>query len=109
MISLALDRSKYGDKVLSELAGRQDDNSNLNRRQLYDYLRFYKIYPQIVETLSAQFEHLLPLSVSAPSEKVPAVSDLKTGLLTFDKIGLGIERGNHDVEQFNLVRRKGSA
>ncbi|ACD91493.1 hypothetical protein Clim_2474 [Chlorobium limicola DSM 245] len=74
MISLALDRSKYGDKVLSELAGRQDDNSNLNRRQLYDYLRFYKIYPQIVETLSAQFEHLLPLSVSAPSEKVPAVS-----------------------------------
>ena len=85
---MALDRAKYGDKVLSELAGRQDDNSNRNRRQLYDYLRFYKIYPQIVETLSAQFEHLLPLSVSDPSEKVPAVSYLKTGLLTLDKIGL---------------------
>jgi hypothetical protein len=54
------DRAAYGDKVLSALAGRLHDVSNCNRRQLYVYLRFYRTYPQIVQTLSAQLRQLLP-------------------------------------------------
>jgi len=68
------DRAVYGDKVLSALAGRLHDVSNCNRRQLYDYLRFYRTYPQIVQTLSAQLRPLLPLSKLDQSEKVPTPS-----------------------------------
>lgn len=68
------DRAAYGDKVLSALAGRLHDVSNCNRRQLYDYLRFYRTYPQIVQTLSAQLRQLLPLSKLDQFEKVPTSS-----------------------------------
>ncbi len=57
------DRAAYGEKVLSELADRLTDISNCNRRQLYRYLRFYRLYPQIVGTLPPQFQRLLPVSV----------------------------------------------
>lgn len=62
------DRAAYGEKVLSALADRLSDISNCNRRQLYRYLRFYRIYPQIVGALSPQFQRLLP--VSEHSDKV---------------------------------------
>ncbi len=68
------DRAAYGDKVLSALAGRLHDVSNCNRRQLYDYLRFYRTYPQIVRTLSAQLHPLIPLSKLDQFEKVPSPS-----------------------------------
>jgi predicted nuclease of restriction endonuclease-like (RecB) superfamily len=67
------DRAVYGEKVLSELAARLSDISNCNRRQLYDYLRFYRTYPQIVRTLPAQLRLLLPHSL-ASAEKVPTPS-----------------------------------
>ena len=56
------DRAKYGDKLLTELSKRLTDLniSNCNRRQLYRYLRFYRLYPQIVGTLSAQLKKMLP-------------------------------------------------
>jgi predicted nuclease of restriction endonuclease-like (RecB) superfamily len=57
------DRAAYGEKVLSELAAQLSDISNCNRRQIYRYLRFYRLYPQIVGTLSPQFQRLLPASV----------------------------------------------
>jgi hypothetical protein len=41
------DRAVYGDSVLASLAERLKDVSNCNRRQLYRYLRFYRLYPQI--------------------------------------------------------------
>ena len=104
------DRAKYGDKVLSELATRLDDISNCNRRQLYDYLRFYRTYPQIVETLSAQFEHLLPFSVSAPSEKVPAVSaqlqlsgEQLISRLSYSQFKLLVELDNQEKRAFYEV------
>ncbi len=34
--------------------------SNTDRCQLYRYLRFYRLYPEIVGTLSPQFESLRP-------------------------------------------------
>jgi predicted nuclease of restriction endonuclease-like (RecB) superfamily len=56
------DRASYGDSLLTELANRLTDLkvSNCNRRQLYRYLRFYRIYPEIVGTMSPQLKKLLP-------------------------------------------------
>lgn len=58
------DRAGYGENLLSELAGRLDELkiSNCSRRQLYRYLRFYRLYPEIVETVSPQFKDLLPVA-----------------------------------------------
>jgi hypothetical protein len=56
------DRASYGDRLLTELAKRLTDLkvSNCNRRQLYRYLRFYRLYPEIVGTMSPQLTNLLP-------------------------------------------------
>jgi predicted nuclease of restriction endonuclease-like (RecB) superfamily len=61
------DRARYGDRLLTELAKRLIELkvSNCNRRQLYRYLRFYRIYPEIVGTLSAQLKMLLPAGAKA--------------------------------------------
>ena len=70
-----LDRASYGDSLLAELAARLEKLkvSNCSRRQLYRYLRFYRLYPQIVETLSPQLRKMVPSGMNA-SEKVGAVS-----------------------------------
>ena len=56
------DRSTYGDRLLAELSKALSARqiSNAGRRQLYQYLSFYRAYPQIVRTLPAQFRRLLP-------------------------------------------------
>lgn len=56
------DRATYGDKLFAELSNalRHINISNSGKRQLYLYLMFYRAYPQIVRTLSAQSNHLLP-------------------------------------------------
>ena len=57
------DRARYGDKLLSELtqALRDQAVSDVGKRQLYGYLAFYRAYPQIVRTASAQSaQTLLP-------------------------------------------------
>jgi hypothetical protein len=63
-----------GNRLLTELskalAARQI--SNTGRRQLYQYLSFYRAYPQIVRTLPAQFRRLLP--GLSPSRKVRTAS-----------------------------------
>lgn len=65
------DRARYGDNLLTELAKRLTELnvSNCHRRQLYRYLRFYRLYPEIVGTVSAQLKKLLPLGMQRP-EKV---------------------------------------
>ncbi len=69
------DRASYGDSLLIELAKRLTGLkvSNCNRRQLYRYLRFYRVYPEIVGTLSAQLKKLLPAGGQAV-EKVGTTS-----------------------------------
>ncbi len=69
------DRASYGDSLLTELAKRLTGFkvSNCNRRQLYRYLRFYRLYPEIVGTMSAQFKKLLPARGQAV-EKVGTAS-----------------------------------
>jgi hypothetical protein len=70
-----LDRANYGDRLLTELANRLTELnvSNCNRRQLYRYLRFYRLYPEIVGTLSAQMKKMLPTGAKA-LEKMGTVS-----------------------------------
>ena len=69
------DRAGYGDSLLTELAKRLTELkvSNCNRRQLYRYLRFYRLYPEIVGTLSPQLKKLLPAGAKA-LEKVGTAS-----------------------------------
>ncbi len=66
------DRAAYGEKIFSELEKELKNMSNCMRRQLYEYLSFYKAYPQIVPTLSAQFK--LSESVGNIIQKVPTLS-----------------------------------
>jgi len=68
------DRASYGDNLLSELSRelRRHEISNSGRRQLYNYLAFYRTYPQIVRTAPAQTRHLLPQTLVG--EKVRTVS-----------------------------------
>lgn len=61
------DRAEYGDQLFTELARRLKTVSNCNRRQLYRYVRFYRLYPSIVGALPPQFK-TLP-SVEKTSEK----------------------------------------
>jgi predicted nuclease of restriction endonuclease-like (RecB) superfamily len=70
------DRARYGKEILQRLATRLNilKVKNSNRRQLYDYLKFYRTYPQIVQTVSAQSITLLPTGVLATIEKVQTVS-----------------------------------
>lgn len=74
------DRATYGERLLTELAKRLTDHkiSNCNRRQLYRYLRFYRLYPEIVGTLSAQLKELLPPGLSDGQTESPAVEKVGT-------------------------------
>ena len=69
------DRANYGDSLLTQLAKRLTELkvSNSNRRQLYRYLRFYRLYPEIVGTLSAQLKKRLPAGAKT-LEKVGTAS-----------------------------------
>ena len=75
-----LDRANYGDRLLTELANRLTELniSNCNRRQLYRYLRFYRSYPEIVGTLSAQLKKLLPAGTKAIGKVGTASPQLRT-------------------------------
>jgi len=70
------DKAKYGERLLSELAERLASLkiSNCNRRQLYDYLNFYRAYPQIARTVSAQLQTFLPEHVKGKIRKAPTLS-----------------------------------
>jgi predicted nuclease of restriction endonuclease-like (RecB) superfamily len=56
------DRSGYGERLFDSLADRLGALGvpSSDRRQLYRYVDFYRLYPQIVGTLSPQFRGLLP-------------------------------------------------
>ncbi|HOB72090.1 MAG TPA: PDDEXK nuclease domain-containing protein, partial [bacterium] len=54
------DRANYGDNLFLDLSNELKEKgvSNSGKRQLYQYVKFYKTYPGIVRTLSAQFKNL---------------------------------------------------
>jgi hypothetical protein len=55
------DRARYGERLLDELshALKELGISSVGRRQLYQYLTFYRTYPQIVRSLTALSRELL--------------------------------------------------
>jgi predicted nuclease of restriction endonuclease-like (RecB) superfamily len=63
------DRAKYGDGLFYALADSLKDVSNCNRRQLYRYLRFYRLYPQIVGAVNPQFSQLFSANQKVGSVK----------------------------------------
>lgn len=72
------DRAGYGDKLLASLA---DELEKLNisacgKRQLYQYLRFYQIYPQIVRSVTAQLHDLVPDAITDIERKVRSATAL---------------------------------
>jgi predicted nuclease of restriction endonuclease-like (RecB) superfamily len=61
-----MDRAEYGDKLYDRLA---DELSKLriprsDKRELYRYFKFYKVYPQIVDSLSPQLQTFMNRAVS---------------------------------------------
>ena len=56
------DRAEYGKKLFSNLAEslKRDGIENIGKRQLHNFTLFYRTYPQIVRSLTAQSQHLLP-------------------------------------------------
>ena len=92
------DRSHYGDKLLTTLAGELTTRtiSNCNRRQLYRYLRFYRFYPQIVWSLSPQFKQYLPFleeseKVGTASPQTSALSENLIERLSYSHIDLLVD------------------
>jgi predicted nuclease of restriction endonuclease-like (RecB) superfamily len=57
-----LDRARYGERLLESLSHELTRRkvSNTGRRQLYQYLSFYRVYPRIVRTVPAQSIWELP-------------------------------------------------
>lgn len=70
------DRATYGDHLLEALSAalRGLQVSNSGRRQLYGYLAFYRSYPDIVRTLSAQSLKLLATPVTVSQAIAPTAS-----------------------------------
>lgn len=66
------DRAAYGERLMDALAAKLVSVSNCNRRQLYRYLRLYRLYPGIVGALPPQFHDL-------PGATANLLSDSKVG------------------------------
>lgn len=70
------DRAQYGEQLLTELARELKSVSNCNRRQLYRYLRFYRLYPAIVGTLPPQFKNLSGIPKAAENTEETKVGTM---------------------------------
>ncbi|MBI5847226.1 MAG: DUF1016 family protein [Nitrospirae bacterium] len=72
------DRAKYGDRLLLSLSAELEklNVSSCGKRQLYQYLRFYQTYPQIVRSLPAQLQYLAPHGMVDVQEKVQSTTAL---------------------------------
>jgi predicted nuclease of restriction endonuclease-like (RecB) superfamily len=95
------DRARYGERLLTALADRLSDAkvSNCNRRQLYRYLRFYRLCPEIVGTPSPLFrrdphELLRRLSYSHIEQLVDLDDDLQRAFYEIECM-----RGNWSVRE----------
>ncbi|MEK0449379.1 MAG: hypothetical protein RL088_1647 [Verrucomicrobiota bacterium] len=66
------DRAKYGEGLLDALAAKlvRKGVTTTGRRQLYQYLTFYRTYPQIVRTVSAQSSETLPKALRDRPENI---------------------------------------
>jgi predicted nuclease of restriction endonuclease-like (RecB) superfamily len=60
------DRARYGERLVETLAKELKSRglSSVGRRQLYQYLAFYRTYPEILRALSAPALALIPESIA---------------------------------------------
>lgn len=72
------DRAEYGDTLLERLADHLQLRkvSTCGKRQLYQYLLFYRVYPEIVESAAAQFQTLIPQRIAIVSKTVRSATAL---------------------------------
>jgi predicted nuclease of restriction endonuclease-like (RecB) superfamily len=83
------DRAAYGERLLDELsiALRKFDVSGSGRRQLYGYIGFYRVYPQIVRTLSAPLRQFLLLPGTADKKvRTPSAQSAVDPLLLVTRL-----------------------
>jgi len=93
------DRANYGEKLFSILAEQLTaiGVSNCNRRQLYRYHRFYKLYPTIVGTLSSQLQKYLPANaasiqkVGTPSPQLQVAPETLIQRLSYSHLELIVD------------------
>lgn len=71
------DRAQYGERLLPALAEQLTAAgvSNAGRQQLYKYVRFYRVYPEIVGTASRQFEGLQPVGAERGENRLTPAGD----------------------------------
>lgn len=72
------DRAGYGNKLLASLADEQEklNISACGKRQRYQYLCFYQMYPQIVRSLTTQLHDLIPDAITDIEKKVRSTTAL---------------------------------
>jgi predicted nuclease of restriction endonuclease-like (RecB) superfamily len=73
-----LDKATYGENLLEKLSEelRSQRVSNTGRRQLYNYLSFYRLYPQIARAVSAQCPQLVSMLLPKKVQTVSAQSSI---------------------------------
>ncbi len=92
------DRGQYGERLFENLAERLHALGvpSCDRRQLYRYVDFYRLYPQIVGTLSPQFRGMLPArgatrkvgTLSPRSTKVVVAAEALVEVLSYSHFEL---------------------
>jgi predicted nuclease of restriction endonuclease-like (RecB) superfamily len=78
------DRAQYGETVMQRLADRLTDLkvSACEKRRLYQYLRFFQVYPEIVRSAPAQFQALMEQRLTTDSPIVRSLTaQLDGGLI----------------------------
>ncbi len=86
-----IDRAKYGENLLLELSDKLTNLkiSNTGKRQLYNYLEFYRTYPQISSTVLTKSPELIS-QIRFLNGKVPTVwaqsNKRNSEINTLDKI-----------------------
>lgn len=70
------DRASYGECLLKRLADEltKAEVSSCGKRQLYNYLKFFHIYSQIVRAVTAQLENIFPHLFLPSGEIVQSVT-----------------------------------
>lgn len=97
------DRATYGDKLLAELEKSLVGVSNCSRRLLYDYIKFFKTYPQIAAVVYQQLPAPLLMS-NAKVRTVSAQSGIQANLLisklSYSQFNLLVAIENDDKRAF---------
>lgn len=68
------DRAKYGEKIIFTLAEVLADLPNCDHRGLYNYLAFYRCYPQLLQASFNQVSQMLPEALQLCFQTISATT-----------------------------------